>query len=100
MTFSVEYGGRTIVVEDVPARVDSETGEQFFSPETADKLQAIVWSGRLPDRVHYAAAGAKIATEHENELTARLNRVYRDEAKGVDPVLKLAQQRSIGTEHW
>lgn len=40
-----------IIVENVPARVDPETGEQFFSPETVEKFQAIVWSDREPDRV-------------------------------------------------
>jgi YgiT-type zinc finger domain-containing protein len=51
VTYSIEYDGRLIVVENVPARVDPETGERFFSPETAEQLQAIVWSGRQPDRL-------------------------------------------------
>lgn len=61
VTYSVEHGGRLIIVENVPARVDPETDEQFFAPETVEKLQAIVWSDRKPDRVaqtpvfHFAA---------------------------------------------
>lgn len=51
VTYSIEYGGRIVIIENVPARVDPETGEQFFSPETVERLQAIVWSGRQPDRV-------------------------------------------------
>lgn len=51
VTFSVAYGGRLITIENVPARVDPETGEQFFSPDTVDRLQAIIWSGRPPDPV-------------------------------------------------
>ena len=51
VTYSVEYCGRMIIVEIVPARVDPETGEQFFAPETVEQLQAIVWSGRQPERV-------------------------------------------------
>jgi YgiT-type zinc finger domain-containing protein len=51
VTYSIEYGGRLVIIENVPARVDPETGEQFFSPETVEQLQAIVWSGRQPDRV-------------------------------------------------
>ncbi|HEX2080139.1 MAG TPA: YgiT-type zinc finger protein [Longimicrobium sp.] len=51
VTYSIEYGGRVIIVENVPARVDPETGEQFFSPETVERLQAIVWSDRQPDRI-------------------------------------------------
>ena len=51
VTYSIEYGGRFIIVENVPARVDPETGEQFFSPDTVERLQAIVWSDRQPDRM-------------------------------------------------
>ena len=51
VTYSVEVDGQLIVVENVPARVDEETGERFFSPETADRLQRIVWERRTPDRV-------------------------------------------------
>jgi YgiT-type zinc finger domain-containing protein len=51
VTYSIEYGGRIVIVENVPARVDPETGEQFFSPETVEQLHAIVWSGRKPDRI-------------------------------------------------
>jgi YgiT-type zinc finger domain-containing protein len=51
VTYSIEHGGRIVIVENVPARVDLETGEQFFSPETVEQLQAIVWSGRQPDRI-------------------------------------------------
>ena len=50
VTYSVEYQGRMVIVENVPARVDPETGERFYSPETVEQLQAIVWSGRQPDR--------------------------------------------------
>jgi hypothetical protein len=98
--YSVEHGGRIIIVEDVPARVDSETGEQFFSRETVERLQSIAWSGRLPERVQYATALVEIAAEHESEITARLNRVYGDAADGLGAGLKHAQQRSIGPEHW
>lgn len=51
VTYSIEHGGRLIIIENVPARVDPETGEQFFSPQTVEQLQAIVWSDRKPDRV-------------------------------------------------
>ena len=48
VTYSVEYEGRIVIVENVPARVDPETGEQFFARETVEQLQAIVWSDHLP----------------------------------------------------
>ena len=51
VTYTIEYNGRIVIIEDVPARVDPETGEQFFSPATVEQLQAIVWSGRQPDRI-------------------------------------------------
>ncbi len=51
VTYSVEYQGRMVIVENVPARVDPETGERFYSPQTVEQLQAIVWSDRQPDRV-------------------------------------------------
>lgn len=51
VTYSVEYEGRIVIVENVPARIDPETGERFYSPETVEQLQAIVWSGRKPDRM-------------------------------------------------
>lgn len=51
VTYSVEYEGRSVIVENVPARVDPETGERFYSPETVEQIQAIVWNGGQPDRV-------------------------------------------------
>lgn len=42
--------GRVVVVEHVPARVNQETGERFFSPETVERVQRIVWEGRAPVR--------------------------------------------------
>ena len=51
VTYSVEHGGRIVIIENVPARVDPEPGERFYSPETVERIQAIVWSNRQPDRV-------------------------------------------------
>lgn len=51
VTFSMDYHGRIVTIAGVPARVDSETGEQWFSAATVEQLQAIVWSGREPDRM-------------------------------------------------
>jgi hypothetical protein len=39
------------IIENVPARVDLETGEQFFSPQTVERLQYIIWEDRQPVRV-------------------------------------------------
>lgn len=49
VTFTMEYHGRTVIIENVPARVDPDTGEEYFSPETVDQLQAIIWGGSHSD---------------------------------------------------
>lgn len=51
VTYTVEIDGRVIIVENVPARVDEETGERYFSPSTVERLQEIMWSEQPPDRV-------------------------------------------------
>ena len=51
VTYTLEMEGRLIVVENVPAGVDTETGEQFFSPQTVERLQEIVRGGMKPVRV-------------------------------------------------
>lgn len=51
VTYTLEVSGRLFVVENVPARVDQETGEQFFSPETVERLQEIIHGEEKPVRV-------------------------------------------------
>ena len=51
VTYTVEVEGKLMVVENVPARVCVETGEQFFSPETVERLQQMIWEQRKPTRV-------------------------------------------------
>ena len=51
VTYTLEIDGRFIIVENVPARVSERTGERFFSPETVESLQRIVWGTRTPTRV-------------------------------------------------
>lgn len=51
VTYTLEYNGKFIVIENVPARVCLETGERFFSPETVEHLQQIAWEQRAPVRV-------------------------------------------------
>jgi YgiT-type zinc finger domain-containing protein len=60
VNYSLEYGGKFFIVENVPARVCKETGEQYFAPETVEHIQNIIKSGKRPDKVietpvyHYA----------------------------------------------
>jgi hypothetical protein len=51
VTYALEQDGRFVVVENVPARVDEETGERYFAPETVDRLQRIVREGGRPIRI-------------------------------------------------
>ncbi|MCI0620806.1 MAG: hypothetical protein L0387_03905 [Acidobacteria bacterium] len=51
VTYNLEVEGRFVIIEHVPARVSVRTGERFFSPETVERLQRIVWQGRTPSRV-------------------------------------------------
>ena len=50
VTYTVEAEGRIIVIEHVPARVCLETGEQFFSPQTVERIHAIIRGGGKPAR--------------------------------------------------
>jgi YgiT-type zinc finger domain-containing protein len=49
--YTLEVNGKLIVIEHVPARVNLETGEQLFSPETVERLQKMIWEQRQPSRV-------------------------------------------------
>jgi YgiT-type zinc finger domain-containing protein len=51
VTYALEMDGKFFVIENVPARVCEETGEQFFSPETVERLQQIVREQHEPKRV-------------------------------------------------
>ena len=51
VTYTLEHAGRFFIVENVPARVWKETGEQFFAPETVEHIQAIIKSRKTPNRV-------------------------------------------------
>ena len=42
VTYTLELNGEFFLVENVPARVDTKTGEQFFSPSTLEHLQQII----------------------------------------------------------
>lgn len=50
VTYTLELDGDLYVVENVPARVDEETGEQFFSPTTMEHLQKLVSGDVEPNK--------------------------------------------------
>ena len=50
VTYSLEMNGKFFLIENVPARIDIETGEQFFFPSTVELLQQIILSQENPVR--------------------------------------------------
>ncbi|MDE3001304.1 MAG: hypothetical protein OXU79_19685 [Gemmatimonadota bacterium] len=48
--YHIEFDGRLFLIENVPARVNVETGEKHFSPETVERLQQVVWERCRPVR--------------------------------------------------
>jgi hypothetical protein len=51
VTYTLQVGDRFFVIENVPARISELTGERLFSPETVERIQAIVWGEGMPVRV-------------------------------------------------
>lgn len=51
VTYSLIYNDRFVVVENVPARVCRQCGEQLFDPDTVERLQRTVWEGKTPARM-------------------------------------------------
>jgi hypothetical protein len=51
VTYALEHEGKFYIVENVPARVNEETGEQFFSPVTVEQLQRMILTPGKPNRV-------------------------------------------------
>ena len=49
--YTLEHEGKFYIVENVPARVNEETGEQFFSPETVERLQKTIMGKSKPSKV-------------------------------------------------
>ncbi len=50
VTYTLEHDGKFCIIEHVPARVCKETGEQFFSPETVERIRATAKGDRNPVR--------------------------------------------------
>ena len=49
VTYTLNLNGQFILIENVPARVNAETGEQFFSPATVERLQQTILNQQEPD---------------------------------------------------
>ena len=50
VTYTLIKDGKFYIFEEVPARVNLETGEQFFSPQTVARLQQMISGNRPPQR--------------------------------------------------
>jgi hypothetical protein len=66
VTYTLELNGEFFLVKNVPARVDEETGEQFFSPSTVEHLQQIVLMQKEPDL--FADADLTLAASKLSEV--------------------------------
>ncbi|MEL6453368.1 MAG: YgiT-type zinc finger protein [Cyanobacteria bacterium J06623_5] len=42
VTYTLNLNGKIFLIDNVPARVNEETGEQFFSPSTVERLQQTI----------------------------------------------------------
>ena len=51
VTYTLLKDGEFYIIEHVPARVNVETGEQLFLPQTVEQLQRTIWGQRKPSRV-------------------------------------------------
>jgi YgiT-type zinc finger domain-containing protein len=49
VTYTLNINGKVILVENVPARVNEETGEQFFAPATVEQLHKTILNQQEPD---------------------------------------------------
>ena len=50
VTYTLEMDGRFFLIENVPARVNLDTGEQLFAPKTVERLQQIILGDEEPIR--------------------------------------------------
>ncbi len=51
VTYTLEMDGKFYIVENVPAKVNEETGGQFFAPSTVERLQETVLGRSEPSKV-------------------------------------------------
>ncbi len=51
VTYTLFVNGQFFVIENVPARVDIDTGEQYFAPQTVERVQQTIWGQQKPLRV-------------------------------------------------
>jgi hypothetical protein len=50
VTYTLFKDGQFYVIENVPARVNVDTGEQFFSPQTVERIRRLILDKPRPAR--------------------------------------------------
>ncbi|MCA9950024.1 MAG: hypothetical protein KDE48_10285 [Anaerolineales bacterium] len=50
VTYTLFKDGKFYIIENVPARVNEETGDQYFSPQTVENLHQIILGQKKPVR--------------------------------------------------
>ena len=51
VTYALELDGKFHIVENVPARVNEERGEEFFAASTVERLQQIILEQDEPSKM-------------------------------------------------
>ena len=51
VTYTLQLNGKFYLVENVPARVNAEGGENFFAPSAVKHLQQLILNGEKPVRI-------------------------------------------------
>lgn len=51
VTYTLAMGGKFYIGENVPARVNTETGEQYFSASTVERLHSTILGQVKPKKV-------------------------------------------------
>lgn len=51
VTYTLSHEDKFYIIENVPARVCEETGEQYFAPETVEHIHEIIRNKKKPDKV-------------------------------------------------
>jgi len=51
VTYTLENAGHFYIIENVPAKVCEETGEQLFAPSTVEQIRSLVLGHTKPVRV-------------------------------------------------
>ncbi len=51
VTYTLMKDGKFYLIENVPARVNPATGEQFFAPHTVERLQQLILKPQQAARI-------------------------------------------------